>query len=251
MCFDQISLRPDNAQHSLRICLSLVLASFVFVAPVRSQVLISMLLGDKVSSEKFHLELNVGANISNLSELGSTEWTPGFMMGIGGEWRFAGNFFLQPELVPFYTTGANNLSGSLVDLPPEVDELITEKQIGRTLKYFSIPILIKYGAMNRQLHIGAGPQFGFLTSANERYDAVINNSITINENIKDAINSTDIGIVFNLSYKFKPTYGTGINLRYYLGLTDTIKDNSGDAVLNQVFSIFVSVAIGNDPSASE
>ncbi len=75
MCFDQKSLSADNAQHSFRICLSLVLASFVFVAPVRSQVLIGMLLGDKVSSEKFHLELNVGANIANLSQLGSTEWT--------------------------------------------------------------------------------------------------------------------------------------------------------------------------------
>jgi hypothetical protein len=57
--------------------------------------------------------------------------------------------------------------------------------------------------------------------------------------------------VFNLSYKFQPSFGTGINVRYYLGLTDTIKDNPGDAVYNRVLSVFVSVAIGEDPSEKE
>ena len=55
-------------------------------------------------------------------------------------------------------------------------------------------------------------------------------------------------MVFNVSYKLRPSYGTGINLRYYLGLTDIIKDNTGDAVYNRVLSIFVSLAICDDPS---
>ena len=51
-------------------------------------------------------------------------------------------------------------------------------------------------------------------------------------------------MVFNLSYKLNPSFGTGLILRYYVGLTDTTRD----AVYDRVLSIFVSVAIGDDPS---
>ncbi len=218
------------------------------VQPARGQVLISLLLGDKVSSERFHLELNVGANFADLNGVDDTKLKPGFMLGIGGEWRFAGDFLLQPELVPFYSTGAKEMPTGGINIPPPIDTLVSDLRAERTLKYFAIPVLIKYGALGRQLHLGAGPQIGFLLSANDKFQGVINNDITVDEDIEEVINSTDAGVVFNVSYKLRPSYGTGINLRYYLGLTDIIKDNPGDAVYNRVLSIFVSLAIGDDPS---
>ncbi len=126
-----------------------------------------------------------------------------------------------------------------------------DKAAERKLGYFAIPVLLKYGALGRQLHLGVGPQIGFLLSANDKFQGVINNQITVDEDIEEGLNSTDAGVVFNLSYKFRPSYGTGINVRYYLGLTDIIKDNPGDAVYNRVLSIFVSLAIGDDPSESD
>ena len=121
----------------------------------------------------------------------------------------------------------------------------------RKLGYFAIPVLIKYGARGRQLHLGVGPQIGFLTSGNDKFQGVINNQITVDEDIEEGLNSTDAGVVFNLSYKFRPSYGTGINVRYYLALTDIIKDNPGDGVYNRILSIFVSLAIGDDPSDND
>jgi len=85
----------------------------------------------------------------------------------------------------------------------------------------------------------------------DKIQGTINRDITVEEDIEDRLNSTDAGIVFNLSYKLQPSFGTGINVRYYLGLTDTIKDNPGDAIYNRVLSVFVSVAIGEDPSEKE
>ena len=79
------------------------------VQPAQGQVLIGLLFGDKVSSERFHLEFNIGGNFANLSGIEGTKLKPGFMLALGGEWRFAGDFMLQPELMPFYFTGAKNL----------------------------------------------------------------------------------------------------------------------------------------------
>ncbi len=234
-----------------RVALLAVLVLAGAVQPARGQVLISLLLGDKVRSERFHLEFNVGANVADLTTIDDTKLKPGFMLGIGGEWNFAGDFFLQPELMPFFFTGAKNLPTGGLGIPPPLDTLVSDMSAERKQGYFAIPVLIKYGALGRQLHIGAGPQIGFLTSGNDKFKGVITNQITVDEDIEEGLNSTDAGVVFNLSYKLQPSYGTGINLRYYLGLTDTIKDNPGDAVYNRVLSIFVSLAIGDDPSDND
>lgn len=237
------------------LCAALVCVALSAVSVQRAsgQVLISLFLGDKVSSEKFHLGLNVGANFSNLSGIDSTDVRAGFMLGIIGEWRFAGDFYLQPEIVPFCYVGAKNLPPSGLDLP-EIEEELADKKHDRRLNYFAIPVLVKYATLNRRLHIGAGPQVGFLTSATDKYSGVIENTITIEEDIKDRLNSTDAGPVFQLEYKLKnDPFSTSISARYYHGLTDIIKDNPENAVYNRVFSLFISVPIGkaHDPEGDQ
>ena len=95
-----------------------VLATLMSPRVAEGQVLISLLLGDKVSSEKFHLGLDVGLNLSNVSGIDDTKLRTGFFLGIFGEWRLARdkNWYLQPEIIPFYFVGAKNLPRSL--FPP-------------------------------------------------------------------------------------------------------------------------------------
>ena len=67
-----------------RVALLAVMLFAGVVQPARAQVLIGLLLGDKVSSERFHLEFNVGANLANLSGIADTKLKPGFMLGLAG-----------------------------------------------------------------------------------------------------------------------------------------------------------------------
>ena len=58
------------------------------------------------------------------------------------------------------------------------------------------------------------------------------NCVAISE---DLVESTDTGVCFQLEYKLKDgLHATGVSLRYYLGLDDTIADNTGDEVKNRV-----------------
>jgi hypothetical protein len=69
--------------------------------------------------------------------------------------------------------------------------------------------------------------------------------ITIEEDIKNDLNGTDAGVVFHAEYKLGPgPFAPSVGARYYLGLTDLVTDNPGDAVYNPVFTIVFSLAMG-------
>ncbi|UCH84305.1 MAG: PorT family protein [Candidatus Latescibacterota bacterium] len=230
--------------------LFLLLIAF-FPKPASGQVLIGLLFGDKLSTETFHLGVDVGLNLSNLSGIDGTGVKPGLIFGLLGEWRFADNFYLQPELLPFYKVGANKMPppGSLDD--PPIGELVEDKSYSRRMNYFAIPIIVKYALMEQKLHLGLGPQIGFLSSATDTYEGVVTNKITVDQNVEDTLNGTDAGVVFHAEYKFRGQYGMSVAARFYLGLTDTIKDNPGDAVYNRVFSLLASIPIGGDPTEED
>lgn len=216
--------------------------------PAHGQVLLGILFGDKLVSERFHIGLNVGLNVSDLGGVSGTKVSTGLMLGLVAEWRISGRFYLQPELLPFFRAGAKNLPVT-PGLPGGIDTLVADKSNQRNMSYFAIPILVKYAAVPHRLFLGAGPQVNFLTSATDVFSGVITNQIGITEDIEDQLSSTDAGVAFHIEYKLGPSVvAASINVRYYLGLTDTIKDNTGSKVTNQVLTVFGSIPIGDVPT---
>lgn len=230
----------------------LLLAVLVAVLPrpAAGQVLLGILFGDKVTTEKFHLGVDAGLNLSNLSGVDGTGVKPGLLFGLFGEWRFADHFYLQPELLPFFKVGASDLPPGGPTVPP-LDSLAAGTSPSRRMNYFAIPIIVKYAVMEKKLHLGLGPQVGFLTGADDTYEGVAANTITVTEDVEESLSSTDAGIVFHVEYKFRGQFGASVAGRFYMGLTDTIKDNPGDAVYNRVFSILASIPIGGDPTEED
>ena len=217
----------------------------------QGQILLGILFGDKLVSERFHIGLNAGLNVSNLGGVSDTDLKTGLMLGLVAEWRIGGRFYLQPELLPFFRAGAKSLPGP-AGLPPALDTLVTDRNNQRNLSYFAIPVLLKYAVMPHRLFLGAGPQVNFLLGATDVFSGVITNQFDITEDIEDQLNSTDAGVAFHIEYKLgSSVVAASINIRYYLGLTDTIKDNTGTSVTNQVLSIFGSIPVGGVPEGSE
>ena len=238
---------------SARVTRTFVVLALLGLVPTaaQGQILLGILFGDKLVSERFHIGLNAGLNVSNLSGVSDTDLKPGLMLGLVAEWRMGGRFYLQPELLPFFRAGAKNLPAP-TGLPPLVDTLVTDRNNQRNLSYFAIPVLLKYAVMPHRVFVGAGPQVNFLLGATDVFSGVITNQFDITEDIEDRLNSTDAGVAFHLEYKLgSSVVAASINIRYYLGLTDTIKDNTGTKVTNQVLSIFGSIPIGGEPGGSD
>jgi len=227
----------------------IVLIAVLVLAPAvaSGQVLIGMLLGDKVTSPSFHLGANVGTNYTTLSGVDGASGKWGFQLALFGEWKFAEHWFLQPELVPFFYTGAHDVpTGTIGRLPP--DEFTVETTT-TSMNYFAVPIILKYGAAGNRFHIGAGPQVGWVLKADNTYEAVPAGDIEITtvQDIKGDITSPDYGVVFHFEYKFKDHYlSPSVIGRYYYGLNDVIRDNTGDEVTNSVFQLLLSFPIGGE-----
>ena len=85
-------------------------------------------------------------------------------------------------------------------------------------------------------YLEAGPKFSFIVNNKVKGDNAIAEAYygtLLGLNNKDNFNSFDFGLGIGAGYYFIPNLG--VTLRYTAGLTDIYKNNSGDAVKNNVF----------------
>ena len=95
--------------------------------------------------------------------------------------------------------------------------------------YLNIPVLIKY-SHESGLFAETGPQAGFLLSAKGKSDGGT-------YDVKDGVQSFDFSWALGIGYKLHDI-GLGIDVRYNLGLTNTIKNTfNGSSAKNGVFQI--------------
>lgn len=120
---------------------------------------------------------------------------------------------IQPEVIFSQQGTTVELSGS---------------SLQSNVNYMNIPVILKLyliGGLNLQ----AGPQFGFVMSAEQE------NPLTGNfEDIKDDLKSSDISAGLGLG--FDAPFGLTIDARYNLGLSE-INDAQAQAIKNQVFQL--------------
>ncbi|WP_297984491.1 porin family protein [uncultured Chryseobacterium sp.] len=190
-----------------------------------------------VSSLSFAQQFGIkgGMNVSSLSEdasLSDQASKIGFNAGVFMNAPLAENFSIQPEVL------YNDL-GSKITRSTTVNGNTYSADYARNLGYISVPVMFQYNA-TPAFYLEAGPQFGFLVSANDKYKSSTNgntNSSNIVALDKDAFNTFDFGLGLGAGYYFTPN--VGLTARYVAGLTDIAKDrpSGSDAVKNNVFQV--------------
>jgi hypothetical protein len=213
-----------------------------------SQVLIALLFGDKITSEKFELGIRLAGNWDNVTGWGDTQGRFDFGFGIYGTLKLSPKFSLQPELLFKDPRGADKVPADTFD-NPNLEPLLENATVSAKLAYVSVPILLKY-YLKPNFSLGFGPQFGYLSSARKEYVAQVysENDLIYKEDIKSKLNNFDFALAFNVEYKLPMKRAIHIGLRYYLGLTDILKDNSGDSVKNSVIQINLGIPVGHLPA---
>jgi Outer membrane protein beta-barrel domain len=168
------------------------------------------------ASAQVQFGVKAGVNVANLNLSGGPS---GFVFNTKTD--FNGGIFVS---VPLFSS---------CSLQPEVmysgqgasfkDSLLTIKD---NYGYINVPVLFKY-QHSSGLFAEAGPQIGFLLSANEKAGAQT-------FDMKSNINSADFSWVFGIGYKLQ--LGLGIDLRYNLGLVNLAKGSNTDGTIkNSVF----------------
>ena len=225
----------------------LIIGLLLFANAARTQVLISILLGDKLNSGKIEFGLDGGANWSTIKNLDGAKNLTGFNLGFYFDFKLKNpSWMLNTGVIVKSNMGADELPVySLGD--PDLDNAFSGGKISRKINYFNVPIMMKYTFSNH-IYLKAGAQLGL------RYNAVVEFKNSLNDeddlkykvDIKDQFHPIDAGLAFGAGYRLMKGNGMNIGLQYYFGLIDIKIDDSTPDQFNRVLYLTVGIPIGKN-----
>ncbi len=221
------------------IILSLLIIGFTS----HSQILISLLLGDKLNSEGLEFGLEGGLNLTNIAGFDDTKSLGNFNLGFYFDIKVKNQWYFYTGVQVKSNFGMKNLSENDLKFL-EADTYNVEGEYTQKLNTFMIPILAKYKFKNR-IYIEAGPQMGLVYNSWVEFTSDQDNKDTKIKDYNDnLINWFNAGIAAGVGYKLRKDKGVTIGIRYYQGLTDVFKYRSGTQHNSLHFK--VNIPIGAD-----
>lgn len=228
-----------------KIILSIVIL-LIGAQMMQGQVLISLLLGDKLNSDKLKFGLDGGVNFSTISNINPSKYNAGFNLGFYFDilLKENKNWYLHTGVIVRSPMGANNLSPySLND--PDLDTVFMSGFVDRQLRYFNVPLLVRY-EFKQKIFVELGAMLGLLNQANDVFYNEINEKkdISYKNNILGNYKRFDVGIEAGIGYHLLKGTGMNFGLRYYYGVMDILKNNPSKPQRNSSFYLYVSIPIG-------
>ncbi len=189
---------------------------------MHSQILLSLLFGDKLNSDGIEFGLDGGLNWSDISGLETSDKLTSFNIGFYLNLRLKSQWHLSTGILAKSNLGVDKLTSNELNflgiIPYEENGTYSQK-----INYFIAPALIKYVFKNR-IHVELGPQFGIKYRAWVEFNSETDKKeINIKEFNKDRINFFDSGIAIGSGYKLMAENGITLGIRYYLGLTNVYR----------------------------
>lgn len=231
----------------MRRALAFAAAGLVLAPPAAPQVLVGMLAGGPLASETFNIGFDIGMNFATLTGLGDASRSNSPMFGLFGDWRFSEHAHLTVGFIPISSRGASDLAPLALG-DDVLDSLVSGGTMTRSITTIDVPLILKY-APRRDTgpRIGAGPQFAFVLGATDRYTAESpgGTAVVVEQDIESRLAGIDAGVAFDLEWRW-PLLAIGV--RYYHGLTDLLRDNSGTPIHSRVLSGSGRIPLGRKPS---
>jgi len=215
------------------------------------QVLISLLLGDKLNSDKLEFGLDGGFNWSNISNIENSKSIGGFNLGFYFDFKVKENFYFHTGVGVKSPLGAKNITPySLNNIG--LDSLFENGSVTRNLRYFHVPLQAKF-MLSDKFFVELGPQLALLNKGTDNFtnDVLEDEDLTFKNEVRDEYKRIDFGILGGAGYKLMKGNGMSLGVKYYYGLTDILKDNLADAQMNRSFYIFARIPIGASKSKGQ
>ena len=229
------------------ILLTIILLSLFFSQTSQSQILISLLLGDKLNTGKIEFGMEGGYNRSYLSSIDNAKGLNNFHLGFYFDFKLKNDWYLNTGVRVKSNMGATNIAVYQTG-DKDVDTVFKNGHVTRKIGYFYVPVHIKY-RFAKQFYAMAGFQIGLRNTARDLFynSAFEKDDVVLKYDIRDYVTRIDAGLSGGFGYKFQ---GTGMNLgiTYYHGFVDIMKDSDlkqyNTSTYNSTFYIYVYIPIG-------
>lgn len=209
----------------------------------QSQVLISLLLGDKLNTGKIEFGLDGGYNFSTMSGFESGKPLSTFNLGFYFDFLLKNQWYLNTGVLVKSNVGLSNLRESDVFILDPTTVYSDSGTYEQKTAYFHVPIAIKYRFKNH-FYIHAGPQFALRHKAFLVFEGEKNlKSIEVKIDNRDLFTRLEVAVIGGIGYKLKKGQGMNIGVKYFYGLTNIFKDDYFDSK-NSSFYAYVGIPIG-------
>jgi len=193
---------------------------------IRSQVLISILFGEKLNSDKLIFGLMLGNGWNTLTGYASSGATSNFNLGLFLNFKLKDRFSIQFDALAKYKMGADGLPVYPLD-DHLLDSIFQQGQLERTINYLALIPTIQYRVWNN-LHAELGPHIALRTKAKDVFTTNTEaGELQLEKNRKASTTLFDVGIATGISWHFNKGSGVKLSARYYAGLTDMFKEETG------------------------
>lgn len=223
----------------------ILIVVFLFcIQSIHSQVLISLVFGDKLNSPKIEFGLEGGANFSTISNLEGAKNRTDFNLGFYFDFMLKNPAWaINTGVIVKSTLGANGLPVYSLN-NEELDNAFVGGHVDRKISYFNVPIMMKY-KFNNNIYVKAGTQLGLLSKAYDEFKSDFEGEdLTYKNKIRDQIHVIDAGLAIGAGYRLMGGNGMNIGVNYYHGLVTVMKGDSNPNQYHRSFYVTAGIPIG-------
>jgi len=209
------------------------------------QVLISLVFGDKLNSNKVEFGLDGGVSVSQLPGLPTSKPRTAFNLGFYFDIKLRDtSWMIHTGVMVKSSFGARKIPVYSLD-DPALDEVFANGSVTRKLAYFNVPVTMKY-RFNRRFSVEAGPMISLMNKGVDEFVASVkdDDDLIHTVKIKKQYHPLDFGFIGGVCYRLWKGNGLNLGVRYYLGIVDIEVDDSHPNVYNRSFYAYVGIPIG-------
>ena len=210
----------------------------------QTQIIISLLLGDKLNTGKIEFGLDGGLTLSDIRGLDDTKNLRGFNLGFYFDIKLKNPaWMLNTGVLVKSPMGAKGLPVYSLN-NSDLDNVFSGGSVTTKLRYFNVPVMMKYQFKNN-LYAKAGIQLGLMNKAFDEFSKSFEeDEASYKIKTKNLYHPLDAGLAFGIGYRLMGGNGMNIGLQYYWGLVDIVIDDNSPSQMNRAFYVNVGIPIG-------
>lgn len=222
----------------------LISAIVIGTITAKGQILISLLLGDKLNNGKIEFGLDGGVNFMSLPGVNESSSSSGFNLGFYFDIKTKSKYLFHTGVIVKSPMGAAGITPYSLN-NPDLDNAFSGGEVQRNLRYFNVPVMIKRSFSNHFFAEG-GFMLGLMNRSFDKFANKINKSEDLTYKLynRDNYHPLDAGLIAGLGYRLMGGNGMNLGVRYYYGLVDITIDDAGENVYNRSLYLTVGIPIG-------
>lgn len=217
----------------------------LWVTALRSQVIISLIFGEKLNSPRIEFGLDGGFTFSQLQGLSNSETMRTFNLGFYFDYKFKNPaWMLNIGEMVVSNMGAEGIAPYPLN-DPELDSVFKGGQVSRKLSYFNTTVFLKY-KFRSNFFVKLGFQACLMNKAYDIFAKSMNeeNDLGYKHKIRDQYKSIDFGPSAGIGYRLMGGNGMNFGLQYYYGVIPIQKNSTGPAIYNRCLYINAGIPVG-------